>query len=1486
VRIGAQSRQGDCFTGPYSDDRNMFRKLVCLLIILDFICGSASCPLNCNCYLQIVRCPRRPGEKLRRVPRLGLPRNTRTLDLRGNNITVIKADDFIGLRKLEHLYLNDNEIQVIEPGAFSALKNLKLLQLYGNGLREIRDDMFAGLYNLRNLYIYQNKIRTISPNAFADLSKLKRLDMWNNQIDFISSQMLDPLINLKELRMENNRFTCNCEFILTLETYRKRHNNQPAVATCHEPPHLRGRMISTLKHDALNCSHIRRNKIVDDLIASTGEQVSIPCKIKGFSRQATVWKKDGVILEADSRFRFGLDGTLDILSVNQDDIGTYECAVENGLEKSAMKVKLDLVEHEVRPKFTKTSGNTEAISGNAVRLFCRVSGFPRPTVVWKKNGRIMKATRRQKLLANGDLEIMPVVQGDNGYYTCEARNTIGSTFHTARVVVKAPPTFVKSPRNIKALDGETITLECRAEGYPAPTIAWHKDGSRLPSDGRHILLPSGTLRILFVRKENEGTYQCQAINVLGVNVTTATLSVSSRIPPRILAKPDDTTVRSGNTIFFRCEATGAPTPVISWIKDGVQVSKGNRFSVNSNTGELEIKDIGKEDEGRWECAARNSIGFASEVFDLRVIGLRSGAYEGDEFVKNSVERAKIEIDSAIEATKAKLATFVPKTAGDLLALFRFPTPEAARLGRAAEIFETALNFIQEQVDFKRLDIGKDGDLHSNLNNLVSPEQVAMLANLSGCTAHHHPVNCSNLCFHMKFRSYEGSCNNLKHPMWGAALTPFGRLLSPIYENGFNTPVGWNNTRGKPSARLISMEIMSTMDITNDTELTHMAMQWGQFLDHDFTFQVTSPNTARFIEGGRCDVHCKNEHPCFPIEIPPNDPRSRRHKCMDFTRSSSVCGSGSTSVFFDVIAPRQQINQITSYIDASNVYGSTEHEVKELRDLSSNWGLLKTGSLAPSGKPYLPYNTDLPVDCQVNRSETTIPCFLAGDHRANEQLGLLSMHTLWMREHNRIATELRHLNPHWDGDELYHTARKIIGAEMQHITYEYWLPRILGKQGMERLGKYKHYDPTVDPSIFNSFATAAFRFGHSLIQPFLTRLNSSFLPTEHGHLPLHRAFFSPNRLLTEGGIDPLIRGLFATAAKNRLDTSQVMNTELTNRLFQMAHELALDLAALNIQRGRDHGIPGYNAWREFCGLPLAETFDDLESEIQDETIRQKLKKLYLHPDNIDLFVGGMVENTIEGTRLGPVFMCLLTLQFKRVRDGDRFWYENPGIFKPTQLTQLRQVTLARVICDNSDNIKHVQKDVFGIVQSHAEYLPCEQLPSLDLSFWKECCNEQDSCSKSDRSFTVSSFVQGAQSGNERTRRSVGEEVESNKTKKKIDSSEKQTSEPAPDTQPNATEILDITETEKEDGKASNEGTGEDGDISLERRVVNLERVISDIQLGISQLQKELNGIKTRLQPKVAMYCLDAQGLKRKDGEIWKIKSGKHCICQVGKIRCKN
>ena len=149
---------------------------------------------------------------------------------------------------------------------------------------------------------------------------------------------------------------------------------------------------------------------------------------------------------------------------------------------------------------------------------------------------------------------------------------------------------------------------------------------------------------------------------------------------------------------------------------------------------------------------------------------------------------------------------------------------------------------------------------------------------------------------------------------------------------------------------------------------------------------------------------------------------------------------------------------------------------------------------------------------------------------NEQLGLVSMHTLWFREHNRLAGLLKRMNSHWDGDTTYHETRKIIGAMMQHITYKHWLPLVLGPSGMDKIGEYTGYDPSVDPSISNEFSTAAFRFGHSLIKPILSRLNSSFQPIEEGHLMLHKIFFAPFRLVEEGGIDPILRGLFAIPAK--------------------------------------------------------------------------------------------------------------------------------------------------------------------------------------------------------------------------------------------------------------------------------------------------------------------------------------------------------------------
>lgn len=293
--------------------------------------------------------------------------------------------------------------------------------------------------------------------------------------------------------------------------------------------------------------------------------------------------------------------------------------------------------------------------------------------------------------------------------------------------------------------------------------------------------------------------------------------------------------------------------------------------------------------------------------------------------------------------------------------------------------------------------------------------------------------------------------------------------------------------------------------------------------------------------------------------------------------------------------------------------------------------------------------------------------------------------------------------------------------MQHITYQHWMQHILGPRGMEMLGEYSGYNSNINPTISNVFATAAYRFGHSLINPILHRLNATFQPIPEGHLPLHKAFFSPWRIVQEGGIDPLLRGLFATPAKLKTP-GQFLNTELTEKLFRAAHEVALDLASLNIQRGRDHALPGYAEWRRVCNLTVPEDFDDLSGVISSLSIRDKLKQLYGHPGNVDLWVGGLLEDPVEGARVGPTFLCLLVDQFKRLREGDRFWYENPGVFKPEQLAQIKQVTLGRVLCDNGDNITDITSDVFVLPrEQNPAFVPCSKLPYVDLRIWSDCCS---------------------------------------------------------------------------------------------------------------------------------------------------------------------
>ena len=338
-----------------------------------------------------------------------------------------------------------------------------------------------------------------------------------------------------------------------------------------------------------------------------------------------------------------------------------------------------------------------------------------------------------------------------------------------------------------------------------------------------------------------------------------------------------------------------------------------------------------------------------------------------------------------------------------------------------------------------------------------------------------------------------------------------------------------------------------------------------------------------------------------------------------------------------------------------------------------------------------------------------PCFLAGDFRVNEQTALTVMHTVWVREHNRIAQQLRSSNPRMSRDEIFQTTRNIVAAQIQKITYKDYLPLLLGDRSLQLIPNYAGYNENVNPNIPNAFATAAYRYGHSQIQPFFERLDENLNSIPAGPLALVDAFFDTSQFTNNGGTDPILRGLLT---RNARQVDEFLNGILTNRLFApSASTPGLDLAALNVQRGRDHGLPRYLTWkqwaRETCGV---------ESDFRNSLTQIHLLQTYGSLNNVDLFVGGLAEAPLKGGRLGAVFACIFANTFRAVRDGDRFYYENaegnPPLFTAAQRQQIERTSLSRVICDNTD-ISEIQPNAFLANQARRR---CSQLPSLDLSAW--------------------------------------------------------------------------------------------------------------------------------------------------------------------------
>ncbi len=509
------------------------------------------------------------------------------------------------------------------------------------------------------------------------------------------------------------------------------------------------------------------------------------------------------------------------------------------------------------------------------------------------------------------------------------------------------------------------------------------------------------------------------------------------------------------------------------------------------------------------------------------------------------------------------------------------------------------------------------------------------------------------------RAIDGSNNNLDHPEWGAKDAPLAHITAVAFADQIAQPNGQN----RPNPRAVSNALFTQSNILADPlKLSDFTWSFGQLIDHELTFVLDGDES-------------------LDISVPSNDtqfdPFGTGEVTIRMHRSLHVAGTGTSRA-----NPRKFPNHVTAFIDGSSIYGSDEERATWLRALSG-------GKLKTSAGNLMPFNTvDGEINSEIDHNAPemdnpvgfTDKLFVAGDARANENPLLISMHTLFVREHNRLCDELVKTNPDWSDEELYQFARKIVGGLLQSVIYNEWLPTM----GVN-LPEYRGYDPSANPSITNVFSAAAFRLGHTLLNGNLLRLDAEGNSLEGGALSLRDAFFNP-LLVHEDGLDPYFQGM-AAQVQQGMDAKVV--DDVRNFLFGPPGAGGLDLAAININRGRERGLPDFNTIRDNIGLDPYIFFIQLNSNPEVFT---EIQKVYRQVNQIDPWVGMLAEARMPGTLFGETIMKILEYQFAVLRDGDRFFFENDDAIPEDWRKAIRETRMGDIIKRNT-NISLMQKNVF-------------------------------------------------------------------------------------------------------------------------------------------------------------------------------------------------
>ncbi|ARA71987.1 Peroxinectin [Kaumoebavirus] len=438
------------------------------------------------------------------------------------------------------------------------------------------------------------------------------------------------------------------------------------------------------------------------------------------------------------------------------------------------------------------------------------------------------------------------------------------------------------------------------------------------------------------------------------------------------------------------------------------------------------------------------------------------------------------------------------------------------------------------------------------------------------------------------------------------------------------------------------------------------------------------------------------------------------------RSLGAIVNGQFEIYSDAtpfldLGPLYGLNQ--RHADALRTFSGGRLITKDYVDVNSvNFGINATATIYD----WMPtvFDTKINTSRVVDLNQPDQKCFSTGDPRANENIGLLVIHSIFLREHNRRAAELAAEHPEWNDEQLYQRARDWTIAIYQHIVFDEYLPSVLGPY-VNRLRPYERYDPEVDPRMSVVFASAAFRFGHSTLP---TRL---FLKSKCDQPPFSGADDARNSRRGAGqnggptsGLDLLIQVGDPTHVLHALlyNTAQKIDHLFEDSLRNIA-AVPFDVVAVNILRGRHNGVPNYYKLRKTytaldiyaspaCGVtedyPGPDPIGCFNLITSNSTLASLLQQYYGKVNKIDAFVGMVSENRYLAA-LGPTAAAITVDQFSRVREGDRFWYQNlaNGLFTPNEVAWIRGTSL-KYLAERAYPTAHIQETAFFVPEDPLDF----------------------------------------------------------------------------------------------------------------------------------------------------------------------------------------